>query len=356
MNFNNPFSDRLRESFIEFSEKKYGYQNYAEVFVTNKYGANVGQTGKTTDYYQADEKWWQNAKQNEFSIDEFEFDESSGVWGIPISVIINDEEGNFIGVIKALVPSGIIAREAELTNKKYETTELTLLTNNGESIYKTGAFRFLEDQSSESFFEEITEDNGFFVANEGNREKLFSYAHSKGFRDYVGLGWIILLSHDTSEVFAPIRKLRNVLFVVTIFLLFVMGFLAFFTSRSISVPIKKLTETAESIAEGNLNQRVEIKSQDEVGQLADSFNLMTENLSKSRKKLQDYSKNLEVKVEQRTHQLTESNKLKDLFIDIMRHDLLNPIGNVRLNAQTSLLDEKDPKKKEALYLHSQLFL
>jgi len=46
--------------------------------------------------------------------------------------------------------------------------------------------------------------------------------------------------------------------------------------------------------------------------------------------------------------LKESNKLKDLFIDIMRHDLLNPIGNVRLTAQTGLLDEKNPKKKETL--------
>jgi len=114
-------------------------------------------------------------------------------------------------------------------------------------------------------------------------------------------------------------------------------------SRSISVPVKKLTETAQAIASGDLKRHVEIKSKDEIGQLANSFNIMTSKLKKS-------YEGLEEKVRQRTSELAESNKLKDLFIDIMRHDLLNPAGVVRTSTQVALMDEKDPKKKETLQL------
>jgi len=337
----NPLSERLREFFIIFGEQRYGYQTYGEVFVTNKYGALVSATGKTSDYNQADEMWWENTKDGKFSISTFEYDTSAAVWGIPLSVRVDDGEGNFLGLIKALVPAGIIAREAELTNKKYETSEITLLTNSQEVVYKTGAFRFLEDISDEQFFENVDEESGFFVALEGEREKLFSYTNSKGFRNYEGLGWILLLSHDTSEVFAPLRQLRNLLLGVTGVLLLVILILAFIMSRSISVPVKKLTETAQAIASGDLKRHVEVNSKDEIGQLGGAFNVMTSKLKAS-------YEGLEEKVKVRTKELLKSNQLKDLFMDIMRHDLLNPAGVVRTNTQLALMDEKDVKQKEVL--------
>ena len=338
----NPLANRLQEAFITFSERKYGYQTYSEIFVTNEYGALVSATGKTSDYAQSDEAWWENTKGKKFSISEFEYDASSAVWGIPISVRVTNDEGEFLGVIKAIVPAGIIAREAELTNKKYETSKITLLTDSHEVVYKTGAFSFLEDISDEDLSDSIGEGSGFFVATEVGREKLFSYTNSKGFRNYEGSGWIILLSHDTSEVFAPLRQLSNLLLgVIGVLFLAIIG-LSFVMSRSISVPIKKLTESAQIIASGDLKQHVEVKSKDEVGQLGDAFNVMTQKLKKS-------YEGLEEKITQRTTELLESNKLKDLFIDIMRHDLLNPAGAVKMAAELAS-DEKNPRRKENLQI------
>jgi len=65
-------------------------------------------------------------------------------------------------------------------------------------------------------------------------------------------------------------------------------------------------------------------------------------------KLKKSYEGLEEKVRVRTKELLESNRLKDLFMDIMRHDLLNPAGVVRTNSQLALTDEKDAKKKEVL--------
>jgi hypothetical protein len=74
---------------------------------------------------------------------------------------------------------------------------------------------------------------------------------------------------------------------------------------------------------------------------------ITERLSLERA-LKDYSELLEETVKERTRELVQSNRLKDLFTDIMRHDLLNPVGLIRNYAELLIEDEEDEVKKEDL--------
>jgi len=57
-----------------------------EVFISDRFGGLVAASGKTTDFYQADETWWQKAisytKEKPY-IGQIEFDESSQAWSIP---------------------------------------------------------------------------------------------------------------------------------------------------------------------------------------------------------------------------------------------------------------------------------
>ncbi|RKY62576.1 MAG: hypothetical protein DRP95_01270 [Candidatus Latescibacterota bacterium] len=54
--------------------------------------------------------------------------------------------------------------------------------------------------------------------------------------------------------------------------------LAFFLSRGFSKPIKDLTAAALEVAKGNLEQRVKVKTKDEIGELGGAFNRMVEDL------------------------------------------------------------------------------
>jgi HD-GYP domain-containing protein (c-di-GMP phosphodiesterase class II) len=65
-------------------------------------------------------------------------------------------------------------------------------------------------------------------------------------------------------------------------------FLGILISGGVSGPIQKLAEGTRQLAGDNLDYRVKIRSQDEIGELADSFNKMAGSLSESRKRLENY--------------------------------------------------------------------
>ena len=72
-----------------------GFSLFGEVFITNRYGANIAQTGRTSDYRQDDEEWWQRAKQNGLYVDDVNFDESAGMYSLDLCVRIEDNNGEF---------------------------------------------------------------------------------------------------------------------------------------------------------------------------------------------------------------------------------------------------------------------
>ncbi len=98
----NPAADVIR-SIMDIDQKSESQFKYAEIFVTNQYGGNIAQSHKTSDYKQDDELWWQKAKQNGIFLSEGGYDESAGVYASDIAIKILNEDGNFIGVLKAVV-------------------------------------------------------------------------------------------------------------------------------------------------------------------------------------------------------------------------------------------------------------
>lgn len=65
--------------------------------------------------------------------------------------------------------------------------------------------------------------------------------------------------------------------IATLSVLITLSFLFTFPS-SISEPIKEFTKRIKSISEGNYEQKIDIKSKDEIGELASAFNIMVERL------------------------------------------------------------------------------
>jgi signal transduction histidine kinase len=332
----NELSKDLRREFVEFYKRKYGYDVFSEVFLTNKYGATIALTGKTSDYLQSDEEWWQITKEKGFYVSDVEYDESAGTYAVSVGVSANDENGNFIGIIKGVVSIREVIREAESTSKKYGTTVVKLLTADGKLIYATKDFTFLEDVSGKEFFKNIKSGSGFFVAQDEGRERLFSYAHSTGYQSYQGKRWVLVVAHDIEEVLRPAFILRSYIIAVSFFLVAIALGLALVLSRAITNPITKLIKGAEAIGRGNLEERVAIRSKDEIGKLAMTFNQMAESRKHAEEKLQHVLENLQ-----------RSNAELEQFAYIASHDLQEPLRMIRSYVDRLQSEYKDRLDTEA---------
>ena len=100
----NKYSDIIRDHAQSYAARKLAvpYDMYPEIILTNSYGVNIAQTGKTTDYLQSDEQWWELAKQNGMFISEGHYDQSADVYSADIAFRVDGDRAEFLGVIKAV--------------------------------------------------------------------------------------------------------------------------------------------------------------------------------------------------------------------------------------------------------------
>lgn len=136
---------------------------------------------------------------------------------------------------------------------------------------------------------------------------------------------------------------------------------ALFIYRVVRVPVKRLIRGTRRIAEGDLDSRIELRVQNEIGQLAEAFNTMTANLSKARKELNEWSQRLEEKVVAKTEELARAErqivhmeKMASLgkLAATVAHELNNPLSGILTYAK--LVDRDlgqsalEPQRKEEL--------
>jgi len=87
--------------------------------------------------------------------------------------------------------------------------------------------------------------------------------------------------------------LYNIISVISVIAIFIALILGYVIAKSIANPIMKLKKITIDISRGNFNTKINIKSKDEIGDLATSFNTMITNLKESKSKLEEKTKELE---------------------------------------------------------------
>jgi signal transduction histidine kinase len=183
------------------------------------------------------------------------------------------------------------------------------------------------------------------------------------------------LGFSSQKLESRMYELKRDILLVTLGVIGIGILFTIILARILLRPIEKLAAATERVARGELAQTVDIRSRDEIGDLARAFNQMTLQLKESRR-------NLESKVEERTHQLEENimelnrartstlkmledlqsakrelemvnRELKEMdeaklkFIGIASHELKTPLTAIKANIDF-ILSEKEGKIPEHL--------
>lgn len=73
-------------------------------------------------------------------------------------------------------------------------------------------------------------------------------------------------------------------------------------------PVRRLMAGAERVAAGDLHAEIQVSGRNEIGQLAEAFNVMTRQLRQARKELTSWSDQLEVRLREKTTELTRTQR------------------------------------------------
>lgn len=162
-----------------------------------------------------------------------------------------------------------------------------------------------------------------------------------GYRYLKEKQWILMAEMSLEQAVKPVYNLRNWFLTTGVILNLIVIAFTIGLSKGIIAPLLKLTTASHEIAAGNLDVSVEVKGNDEIGLLADSFNSMVRNLRNSTQKIENGTKQLK----EAQAQLVQSAKMAAVgqLGAGVAHELNNPLGGILGYAQFILEKFQEPE-------------
>lgn len=126
-------------------------------------------------------------------------------------------------------------------------------------------------------------------------------------------------------------------------------FLTLLIRNLVNKPVHQLLEHTRKLAKGDLSGRIENVPNDELGELAESFNHMTQSLEQAQEELREWGTTLEVKVEERTAEikqmqstLVQTAKLASLgeLVAGIAHEINNPLTGILMFSSLAANDSR----------------
>lgn len=157
-------------------------------------------------------------------------------------------------------------------------TQFQIIAGNNENLIDKSAVDVLEHRLLlDALRGQISEADKVINVNTPNpinaKNMVFPIKDTQG--EVIGL---LYFRADLSEIHRTLYESRMILIRATVLALMITVVLGYLIARSVTEPISDVTVKAARMARGDFEQRVEVKSDDEIGQLAAMFNYLREKL------------------------------------------------------------------------------
>jgi adenylate cyclase len=198
-----------------------------------------------------------------------------------ISVPIRSTGGDVVGAIGTRYD--LQTRLADLigTSRFNQSGYAVIADGDGHVVAHPDSTRLEQDISGYPAVAQAraTGGSGSVVApNAGGVDRLFVFRPLANPSTLPAPPWVLLTEIDAAEMMAPVRHLRDELFLGVLLLLLVSLVIAHQLSRSVHRPLHQLGEFAQQIGAGDLTGQVAVSGRDVAGQLGEALNAMAAGL------------------------------------------------------------------------------
>ena len=236
-------SNRLRRKFMLEDFRQFGHNVFSTVTVFDCRGIPVASTDEAPEPVSFDTDRLEIINEYGYLFKDIGRLDNDGNVGVEVFFEVQGGDGACEGMVRGgLDVRGLIAKSALLLGAR-GNYELLLLSRQGQVLYASKVFRFLEDHGDKDYFVEIkrniSEQEGKIVDQavilEGTQgENIYTYAQSKGHGLFPGFGWIFVVSRPVNEVFKPVIHQQKKLFIIFASLFFLQVIISFFVSRLVA--------------------------------------------------------------------------------------------------------------------------
>jgi two-component system cell cycle sensor histidine kinase/response regulator CckA len=260
------------------------FPDHLEIFATDRYGALLAATNRTTDYYQADEAWWQAAYQQGQGATHFaepEFDDSADVLGLRITVpIYAQDQTTVIGVLTTIYRTNALNPILTPPQNGGSGLRIVMYMPNGQCLFpEDNQITVLPSTAWATIPSTVQPTYTTFDLN--NVTYLVSQVDVTALTEQptiAALKWRISAQQERRIALAPVNTHRKTTaFIAGLTILIAAGVGAMMANWLIR-PVQHLTRVARHIIAGDLSVQAEVETRDEIGTLAATFNVMTRRL------------------------------------------------------------------------------
>ncbi|PKG24676.1 methyl-accepting chemotaxis protein [Niallia nealsonii] len=282
--------DKEKEIFNLFSQFGKSHSNAAYVYMGTSDGGYIQYPeGPTTPGFDPTKRpWYTAALENPGNVKMTSAYAATGSDSIIVSNVVTIEQnGNQKGVLGLDVSlEGLTALIKEISIGKNGYVILTQSDGTILAHPKNAKMNF--QPISKLNIPGLTKTNkdGSFETKLDGKEYVLNVVSSKN------AGWHYVSVIEKKELSATADQIRNVIIILGVIVAVISILISIFMSLRITNNIKKISDLSLAMSNGDLTQRVEIKANDEIGEMGHNYNVMASNLKGMIMKISDGSQQL----------------------------------------------------------------